>query len=457
MEEKKTCYPPTLTKQVGEIIKHSQNWHMNTVVRPEPLLDSWYSNKKWFIDAIEKAGGTDYIYEMPGIVKVELTDDIKRNYLDNFIQDTNSLISAYRNITSLDDDERTCLIFFDYFLKELTVNSFFENKMLFNWRSDEYRNYWGCSPTFEHFVIPQGMKVIKAFKFFIKDKKLLEIIQNKASIAIQNNSLSGRLCFSVNPIDYLTISENNHNWRSCHALDGEYRSGNLSYISDNCTVVCYLKGDKDDNNCALERVPFKWNSKKWRVLLYIDPKQHLVFAGKQYPFSSDELLNKVKWFVGKFTGNEYSPWYNDYLQELKSETTNETFYFDSKYLHYKGKLLSLQKVVVDKNDLFYNDVLTSTVYTRPFYCYNTNTWSRHNTKDPIIEVGNDVKCLCCGKTNITSSESMLCEHCDVRWGNEFNNQVTECECCGCRILSSETYYDDYDNGPFCYECYEERN
>ena len=28
--------------------------------------------------------------------------------------------------------------------------------------------------------------------------------------------------------DYLSLSENAFNWRSCHALDGEYRAGNLS-------------------------------------------------------------------------------------------------------------------------------------------------------------------------------------------------------------------------------------
>ena len=71
----------------------------------------------------------------------------------------------------------------------------------------------------------------------------------------------------MHPLDYLSLSENTYNWRSCHSLDGEYRAGNLSYMMDKSTVICYLKSN-DDVILSNFGPEVKWNSKKWRVLLY---------------------------------------------------------------------------------------------------------------------------------------------------------------------------------------------
>ena len=94
--------------------------------------------------------------------------------------------------------------------------------------------------------IPKDMKLLKAFKFFESNKETLEALQAAASMIIQEDKVEGTLCLSVHPLDFLSASENNHNWRSCHALDGEYRAGNLSYMTDSCTIMCYLKSDKDE-------------------------------------------------------------------------------------------------------------------------------------------------------------------------------------------------------------------
>ena len=127
--------------------------------------------------------------------------------------------------------------------------------------------------TTEDFTSPEGIeirkgtKIVKAFKHFVKDERCLTDIQNAASRIIQENKIEGKLCFSIHPLDYLSSSENTHNWRSCHALDGEYRAGNLSYMMDTSTIVCYIKSDEEEN---LPNFPkdIKWNSKKWRVLIF---------------------------------------------------------------------------------------------------------------------------------------------------------------------------------------------
>ena len=91
--------------------------------------------------------------------------------------------------------------------------------------------------------------------------------------------MSGDFCISIHPLDFLTSSVNTYNWRSCHALDGEYRAGNLSYMVDKSTIICYLKGA---NNAKLPMFPddVPWNSKKWRVLIYVSDYWDLLFAGR---------------------------------------------------------------------------------------------------------------------------------------------------------------------------------
>ena len=62
--------------------------------------------------------------------------------------------------------------------------------------------------------IPKGMKLVKAFKYFEEDKHLLEDIQNYASRIIQEDKITGTLCFSVHPF-YLDIQRWRTN-RCCH-------------------------------------------------------------------------------------------------------------------------------------------------------------------------------------------------------------------------------------------------
>ena len=126
---------------------------------------------------------------------------------------------------------------------------------------------------------------MKALKFFIDNEGALRHYQDRISNIIQANSFSGILCLSIHPLDYLSSSENMSNWRSCHALDGEYAAGNLSYMTDPSTIICYLKSN-DENDVILPMFPpdVPWNSKKWRCLLHFSDDKDMMFMSKHYPF-----------------------------------------------------------------------------------------------------------------------------------------------------------------------------
>ena len=221
----------TIKQQVSAVLGYSQDI-------PEPqvdeLIDTWQEAKRDFIELFNG----ELICEFPREVSFEIGPKEKMLRVQDFI----SLVrNTYGNDALAD-------------FIEMNKEGFFSNKVMNNYEH-------------ETITIMQGMKLLKAFKFFEDDAVTLNKLQSAASMIIQENKIEGTLCLSVHPLDYLSSSENNHNWRSCHALDGEYRSGNLSYMQDKSTVVCYLRSDR------MERLPnfppeVPWNSKKWRVLLF---------------------------------------------------------------------------------------------------------------------------------------------------------------------------------------------
>ena len=235
-------------KKFNEVISASQGIEDP---QTDDLFQKWMEAKRDFIEAMDG----QLIWEWPEQVAFELGSKEKNLRVDDFVE----LIQNRWQNNDLAD--------FVAFEKD----GFFSNQVT--------RQY--ICPQ-RNLIIPQGMKLLKAFKFFENDVKVLNDIQSAASMIIQEDKITGTLCLSVHPLDFLSLSENTHNWRSCHALDGEYRGGNLSYMVDRSTIICYIRSNRDDYLPDFGDV--KWNSKKWRVLLFFSNKWDMLFAGRQYPF-----------------------------------------------------------------------------------------------------------------------------------------------------------------------------
>lgn len=274
--------------------------------------------------------------------------------------------------------------------------------------------------------ITVGMKITKAFRYFEEDKESLEAIRNEASRVIQKDKVSGILVFSVHPLDYLSISENTYNWRSCHALDGDYRLGNLNYMVDKYTIVCYIR----DAAGAVHKLPnfpdsVPWNSKKWRVLLYWD-MHNITVASRQYPFEAnsafyiiDEELHK-NWNTSDF---QLAPgeWRTDHQDIM------------SKYI------LNNQKTGQ------YNDVLSSSLYK--------NIWHKPFDTDfqSPIYIGEPIHCLHCGADAPAGADTFLCFDCEVKYGIEGRDDIFVCDCCNRRKPIAEVYQTQ-DGSFICEEC-----
>ena len=382
---------------------------------PNPNLDglfeTWREAKRDIIEAFDG----ELIKEVPGTVQFQLDDKTKESYFKVFVNELDQIF-----------DNRELVDF-------ITQNKdgFYDNSVVVAYEKDDIK-------------IPVGMKLVKAFKFFEKDKNALEQMQIMASQVIQENKIEGTLCFSVHPLDYLSISVNTYNWRSCHALDGEFRAGNLSYMCDKSTIVCYLRGA---NDVVLPMFPSDvlWNSKKWRVLIYLSKNWDMLFASKQYPFSSktglditlDKLLEALR-----IESSYFKPWSCDYCDKFTRSDGSE-MWLSSPYVPMHHKLIPIDELVVDDAEypLHFNDVLRSSTYKQPYYTFKDNFWLFDISPDdkPIFKIGHDVKCLCCGENLITDTDLMACRKCadELNLGDE---DCMVCDCCGSRVYDGEWSY-----------------
>ena len=430
-----------IKEQFDKVIAYSQSGI------PEPktdkLFDKWLDAKR---DIIEMFGGK-YIYEIPEKISFEITEQAKTERINGFI---NMLWEfGYDELGRFLDCQR---------------KGFYTNQVV-----EEY-----ILPDAKRTTITKGTKLVKAFKYFIKNPEVLNELQSKASLILQENKVEGRLCFSVHPLDYLSVSENTYNWRSCHALNGEYRAGNLSYMLDSSTIVCYLKGE---DNVKLPNFPetVLWNSKKWRVLLYLSNDWKMIFAGKQYPFSTESGMSLLlKYFNvntrGKINGDPWdkpskqsfwSEWSDKYIEHYEVENGDIKIKYDfhHMYVPMNGGLVKLFDLVKDKEgSKHFNDVLRSSCYT-PMYtqliakgAWDEQYYCNANQRTHF-DIGGMTYCLRCGREEVLDSGStMMCYDCEFEYGTSENESFGYCACCNERIEIEKSFYVGEET--YCKDCYE---
>jgi hypothetical protein len=309
------------------------------------------------------------------------------------------------------------------------VYELYRNDDLVEFILDNQEDFFGNILTKDYKDVPKGIKLIKAFKYFEKDENALKDVQNMASQIIQEDKVTGTLCLSIHPLDFLSTSENAHNWRSCHALDGEYRAGNLAYMGDYSTIIAYLKSSKGDTY-KLPNFPddVPWNSKKWRALIFFSDRKDIIFAGRQYPFASDTAMDFIKDKILAPYIYEYTDWETDKITSMQVAGHNIPIIPS---IPVGNKIQTLNDLIVDAypeddpvsydDTLFYNDLKRSTCYD-PMYAYRLRRGYLFNEifvhADEKFHIGKDVKCFKCGRRSISSSESMVCSNCYDDWEEE---------------------------------------
>ena len=343
---------------------------------------------------IEMFGGLTYTY--PEKVTFELSEEVKQERYKSFL---NYVSENYR-----DRDLYS-------FIKHCGEKNFYKNIV-----EEAYKD-----------KVPKGMKVIKAFKRFnLTDKELREL-QDTASMIIQENKVSGYLTISVHPLDFLSMSVNNCGWHSCMALDGEYRRGILSYMMDSSTAIVYLSSGQEEELAGFGDI--KWNSKKWRMLLHFSTDMSAILFGRQYPFESTSAENLV---IDKIIKN--------FIEVEKTDIVNHS---------------NLYGKITDVGD-HYNDVRYSSVYK--------NIVSINLEKGSHFHIGATVPCMRCGEyedegqCEYNLKFTMMCDECELEYGENLDNNIRVCEVCGCKYNGN--YEEEFLDGDgiawnLCSTCMEE--
>lgn len=247
-----------------------------------------------------------------------------------------------------------------------------------------------------------------------------------AQSRIFNNRFSkGRLCLSIHPLDYLTMSDNDYDWESCMNWrnKGCYHLGTVEMMNSPVVVVAYLKGSKEmpfGRNC-------KWNNKKWRNLFIVT--KDIITGIKGYPYQSVEFdkacIKALQTLAEKNLGYNY----NNFILEHSFCDAEEAAYFE------------------DINEDINFDFSTDYMYN-DFGNDNTTHFvlGLNHPSDISCHYSGYPECMCCGAVMDESSfdepDTVLCPAC---------SGYTYCDHCGERISGEDVY--ELDGNVMCEECY----
>lgn len=294
--------------------------------------------------------------------------------------------------------------------------------------------------------VVKGMKIMKILNKLAKMFELedeFEEFRQAHSRYLNDAKLSGTMCLSIHPIDFMTMSDSDCGWSSCMSWPdrGCYRGGTVEMMTSPCVVVAYVESDSKH---GLTYDGVKWPGKQWRSLFVVTTalatEPGLITNVKGYPYQNQDL--------NKFCIN--------WLMELaNSKTSNPYKIYDNRHVWDESKFC------IDGEHDFNLRFTTETMYNDFGSCDHlfafsmpTEGFTDYQFCTPEFEVfySGPRPCLQCGRlSNCFYDESaVICEDCD----GGSNDRYEYCECCGDRLYADEVYWVDYE--PVCQYCFEEK-
>ena len=255
------------------------------------------------------------------------------------------------------------------------------------------------------------------------------------SQVLNTKELSGELCLSIHPLDYMTMSDNDCGWESCMSWTnrGGYRSGTVEILNSSCVVIAYLKSKKPYYISSKG----SWNNKKWRSMFIVD--DHFLCKIKSYPYQKKEFeVECLNWLNELSTKNFDYPYDNE----------NIICWDGDHSIYYQGENDKYEKsyYIYPETDQMYNDFGSTDHYFMP-----------HKSMSDLYEDGREGRytvnysgyptCMWCGKETYIDEDAVVCENCFTR---------RRCTACGETIYGEgNTYYDAYGN-EYCEYCFDNR-
>lgn len=293
------------------------------------------------------------------------------------------------------------------------------------------------------FQVAENQKPFKMLTSFVKymapyvDETSTELLLSDIetfriahSQVLNTKNTRGKLCLSIHPMDYMTMSDNGCDWHSCMRWDdedgiGEYHAGTLEMMTSSSVIVAYLESKDAWYPVEGEKA---WSNKKWRELFIVTPD--FITGIKGYPYCSETLETVVF----------------EKLSELMAQNCGITF--NQKYVSRHDDYIRTEKGVhisfstsVMYNDCEWNEI--SGIFAQGFNpdgdytfrygegCYCIKCGKMRTYEDGDID-GRQDELVCCA-----CSRRRICSHCgDIISGDE------------------DDVYTDPNGNYICYDCNE---
>ena len=386
----------------------------------EYILRHWSENKKTLYNLLDK--------------NLILTKNI------SYKKDIEEIVSDFRKMRcdnsafyTFNDNWNKAI--YNHFFKEKDTNIYWNLNSLLDSNSLASNTYSGNScefmmPNGKKYSLNKGCKVMKAIGKIANAYNIegFEDFRNAHSQILNETSLSGELCLSIHPLDFMTMSDNNCGWTSCMSWveRGEYRVGTVEMMNSPLVVCAYLKSSTDmyDGN-------FTWNSKRWRELFIVH--NGILIGVKGYPYWNQNLekitLNWIKELAEKNLG--FGP-YED----------NIVFYNAS----YNRKDFTTEDGV-EIEDVRCGFV-TNRMYNDFAYTNHMAILNQHYSEIPdVIKYSGKPVCMICGEEHFdyNSEQEIACLDCDPH---------IYCAECGC-LIEDPSYDNVVGDNYYCDYCYNE--
>ena len=335
----KYCNTDKLVDDIMELLR--DNNHRCSKHGVCVLLDTYFANKEPLIKLFMTS--KHYIGDMRIAVEKEFDRQIDANQIRNFFYCIDEKLHTGEMLEFKDSKGKTMFDYLQTGKKVLTIAELpdanskekklakmqqfnvdngstkdsYEKLLIF----DRYMNYFkntprsimsaDYQPTEKAPLLKKGTKMSRAFNkvctYYEVDKLHPETVDGKtvypynkvfAEYADMVSDLKRKMQFiiSLNPLDYLTMS-NGVNWKSCHnILDGCYKAGTISYMLDATSIITFVvQGINDD----IHKIP-----KVYRQMYHY--KNNLFIQSRLYPQGNDgatDLYEKFRGFVIKEFSN----------------------------------------------------------------------------------------------------------------------------------------------------------
>lgn len=273
-------------------------------------------------------------------------------------------------------------------------------------------------------VLPET-KIMKVFKELSEAYGIegYEEFRIEHSRIFNGAKMKGKLCLSIHPLDYITMSENDNNWQSCMNWhqNGCYRRGTVEMMNSPTVVVAYMASQND-----MERFGHTWNNKKWRQLIVVE--RDIISTVKSYPYQHDGVATIAAQWLAELKGEAFA-----------NQPVNTCYYDGELFIEGSGDSLHASFCTEAMYNDFGTDVHHMTIVSKYYDHYN---WKEYN-------YSGCGQCMYCGdymeeREEDCPAQYLVCGKC--------GSPVCRCERCG-----SYRYYDELvelDGIHYCEYCYD---